>query len=425
MSNRSSFLLGTVVGILSGFILLGTFLNWMAPSLVSAIIQSGIHYIMKDGEQPEEEKTEEVKKDMDWKLLDVKTKAIYSVIEENFLNKIEPEKLQDSIYRGMVNGLEDPYSVYYNKEEYDKFNESTSGTYYGIGVMVQQNPTTSAIKVVKTFKKGSSHKAGVLAEDIIIKVDGKSIEGEDLSKVVTKIKGKEGTFVKITVLRQGKELEFNLKRTKLEVDTVEYELLKRDRKNIGYISVLEFDGVTTGQFREALDDLERQGMEGLVVDLRDNPGGRLDTVVEMLDRMLPKGLLVYTLDKDGEKIEDFSDDKESFKKPVSVLINENSASASEIFAGAMQDYKAGEIVGKKSFGKGIVQSILGLGDGSAVKLTVSKYYTPNGRNIHGTGINPDVEVELDRTKIKDGKLLKEEDSQLKKAIEVVIDKLDK
>lgn len=417
----------SVLLLLLGFILGFTFFLSLFflyyPRLMENTIRHNFSKIVT--EQSVEKGKEEKKYKIDWNTLQLKTEAIYGLLNDRYLEEIDEEKMEDAIYKGIVSSTGDPYSVYYNKEEYKQFNESTSGTYYGIGVVVSQNPETKAIKVVKTFKKGSSYKAGILADDILIKVDGKSIEGEELSKVVTKIKGKEGTFVKVTVLRGKKEIDFDLKRTKLEVETIFHEMMEEKGKKIGYISISEFDEVTLKQFREALDELDKKGMQGLMIDLRDNPGGRLDIVVEMLDRMLPKGLLVYTVDKKGEKIEEFSDDKESFSKPLVVLINENSASASEIFAGAMQDYKKATLVGEKSFGKGIVQSIVGLGDGTAVKYTVSKYFTPNGRSIHGIGIEPDVKEKLDKTKFKDGKYEKEKDSQLEKAKEVLIDKLDK
>lgn len=414
-----SFLFGFVLGIS----LLSLILFLFFPNLVESAFRARLSRVIQEQRVAEEKETGKYK--IDWNTMRLKVEAIYGLLNENYLNEIDEKKLEDAIYKGMVSSTGDPYSVYYNKEEYADFNEATSGTYYGIGVVVSQNPETRAIKVVKTFKKGSGFKAGILADDIIIKVNGKSIEGEELSKVVTHIKGKEGTFVDITILRGEKELSFHLMRTKLEVETISHEMIEKEGKKLGYISISEFDEVTLGQFREALSELDKKGMQGLIIDLRDNPGGRLDIVVKMLDRMLPEGLLVYTIDKKGEKIEEFSDNKESFSKPLVVMINENSASASEIFAGAIRDYNTGTLVGVKSFGKGIVQSILGLGDGTAIKYTVSKYYTPKGKNIHGEGIEPDVKVELDKSQFIDGKYEKEKDSQLKKAESVLLDKLDK
>ena len=362
---------------------------------------------------------------IDWNKVTDKEEEIYNTIDDYYLNGIDNDKMKDGIYKGMVDSLGDPYTVYYNSEEYKQFTSSSSGTYSGIGVAVSQNVTTGAITIVKTFKKGSGEKEGMKPGDVIYKVEGKRIEGLELSKVVSMIKGEEGTFVKVTVLRDGKEIEFNLERKKLEVDTVNYRMEDRSGKKIGYISVSEFDEVTASQFKSAISELSKEGMEGLVIDLRDNPGGLLDVTCEMLDRMIKKGLLVYTVDKYGKRVDEDATDSDSFDKPVAILVNGNSASASEVFSGAMKDYKAATLVGAKTFGKGIVQSIVPFGDGTAMKVTVSKYYTPNGVNIHGTGIEPDVVVELSKDATKNGKYDRKYDNQLDKALDVVVDKLKK
>ena len=362
---------------------------------------------------------------IDWNKVTDKEEEIYNTIDEYYLNGIDNDKMKDGIYKGMVDSLGDPYTVYYNSEEYKQFTSSSSGTYSGIGVAVSQNVTTGAITIVKTFKKGSGEKEGMKPGDVIYKVEGKRIEGLELSKVVSMIKGEEGTFVKVTVLRDGKEIEFNLERKKLEVDTVNYRMEDRSGKKIGYISVSEFDEVTASQFKSAISELSKEGMEGLVIDLRDNPGGLLDVTCEMLDRMIKKGLLVYTVDKYGKRVDEDATDSDSFDKPVAILVNGNSASASEVFSGAMKDYKAATLVGTKTFGKGIVQSIVPFGDGTAMKVTVSKYYTPNGVNIHGTGIEPDVVVELSKDATKNGKYDRKYDNTLTKALDVVVDKLKK
>ena len=362
---------------------------------------------------------------IDWNKVTDKEEEIYNTIDDYYLNGIDNDKMKDGIYKGMVDSLGDPYTVYYNPEEYKQFTSSSSGTYSGIGVAVSQNVTTGAITIVKTFKKGSGEKEGMKPGDVIYKVEGKKIEGLELSKVVSMIKGEEGTFVKVTVLRDGKEIEFNLERKKLEVDTVNYRMEDRSGKKIGYISVSEFDEVTASQFKSAISELNKEGMEGLVIDLRDNPGGLLDVTCEMLDRMIKKGLLVYTVDKYGKRVDEDATDSDSFDKPVAILVNGNSASASEVFSGAMKDYKAATLVGTRTFGKGIVQSIVPFGDGTAMKVTVSKYYTPNGVNIHGTGIEPDVVVELSKDATKNGKYDRKYDNQLNKALDVVVDKLKK
>lgn len=351
-----------------------------------------------------------------------KISLLEEYIDKYFMEEVDKQAYADGIYKGVLSSLKDPYSVYYTKSEYQALKASSSGIYCGIGATVSQNVNSGIITIVKPFAGGPAFESGLLPGDIIYKIEGEEVTGEDLTEVVGRMKGEEDTKVRIEIVREGEPepIEFTLTRKKIEVPTIEYEML--DNK-IGYIAITEFDEVTSTQFRDALTALEGQGMNGLVVDLRNNGGGLLDAVVDMLDRMLPKGMIVSTKDKYGEGDEYKSSDKESFDKPLAVLINGNSASASEVFAGAVQDYKLGTLVGTTSFGKGIVQSVIPLKDGSAIKLTTSKYYTPNGRNIHGTGIDPDVEVELDSELKKKAVIEKDEDNQLQKAIEIVEGKM--
>ena len=428
MRDNKKFFLGIFVGIVvMVFLIAGLF----ELALESRTVRMLLFDTVKEMSTISSEETESEKPGkasgaaIDWNKVTDKEEEIYNTIDDYYLNGIDNDKMKDGIYKGMVDSLGDPYTVYYNSEEYKQFTSSSSGTYSGIGVAVSQNVTTGAITIVKTFKKGSGEKEGMKPGDVIYKVEGKKIEGLELSKVVSMIKGEEGTFVKVTVLRDGKEIEFNLERKKLEVDTVNYRMEERSGKKIGYISVSEFDEVTASQFKNAISELNKEGMEGLVIDLRDNPGGLLDVTCEMLDRMIKKGLLVYTVDKYGKRVDEDATDSDSFDKPVAILVNGNSASASEVFSGAMKDYKAATLVGTKTFGKGIVQSIVPFGDGTAMKVTVSKYYTPNGVNIHGTGIEPDVVVELSKDATKNGKYDRKYDNQLDKALDVVVDKLKK
>ena len=425
MKENKKFFLGVFVGLVvmmiltAGFVKLA-FENRTVRVLVFDIVKR-MSAVADEGVQRNDTTTGPA---INWDEVSKKSEELYNTIDDYYLNEIDNNKLKDGIYKGMVDSLGDQYTVYYNAEEYKQFTTSSSGTYCGIGVAVSQNASTGAITVVKTFKKGSGEKEGMLPGDIIYKVKGKKIEGLELSKVVSQIKGEEGTYVKVTVLRDGKEIEFNLERRKLEIDTVTYRIEEKDGKKIGYIAVSEFDEVTASQFKNAIAELEKEGIKGLVIDLRDNPGGLLDVTCEMLDRMIKKGILVYTVDKNGKRIDEEATDNLSFDKPVAILVNGNSASASEVFSGAMKDYNVATLVGTKTFGKGIVQSIVPFGDGSAMKVTVSRYYTPNGINIHGTGIEPDVEVKLDEKAIKDGKLDRKEDNQLDKALDVIIDKLE-
>lgn len=345
------------------------------------------------------------------------------LIDTYYLEDVDTEDFATGIYKGFISSLKDPYSTYYTKEEYESLMESSSGVYHGIGAVVSQDVKTGVITIVKPYKDGPAYKAGLLPNDIIYKVEGEEVTGEDLTEVVSKIKGKEGTKVNLTIIRDGvaDPMDFTIVRKKINIPTIEYEMLK---DKIGYIQITEFDEITISQFSSAVSDLEKKGMKGLVIDVRDNPGGLLNSVVDILDRLLPKGkLVVYTEDKYGKREEEVTDDSLRFNKPIAVLINGNSASASEIFAGTLQDYKMATIVGTTSFGKGIVQRVIPLTDGTAVKLTISKYFTPNGRNIHGEGIVPDVEVELDEELKQLVTIPKDKDNQLQKAIEILKKKI--
>lgn len=326
-----------------------------------------------------------------------KMEKIEALIEKYYLyaDEIDQQKLEDGIFEGFVSGLEDPYSVYYDEENTTSFNESTSGEYSGIGAVMSQDLNTGIITFASIYKGSPAEEVGIQSEDILYKVMGEEVTGRDLTEVVAEIRGPEGTKVDLTVLRgdNHKEITVTATRRKIEVQTVEYEMKEG---KIGYISIMEFDSVTYDQYKEALDDLESQGMKGMVVDLRNNPGGNLNTVCEMLDLMLPKGIIVYTENKNGEKQVSTSDEEHQFTKPMAVLVNGDSASASEIYAGAIQDYELGDIVGTTTYGKGVVQQIFDLGDGTCLKLTVSEYFTPKGRSINGEGVQPDVEVEYEK-----------------------------
>lgn len=362
------------------------------------------------------------KKDTSYSEIVKKLEVLKKLVDNYYLEKVDQTNLADGIYKGYIASLNDPYSTYYTKDEYKALIESSSGVYCGIGATVSQDAKTGVITIVKPFTTGPAYKAGIKPQDILYTVDGEEVTGVDLSEVVSRMKGVEGTKVKISVIREGEEdpLEFVITRQKIEVPTIEYQMLK---DKIGYITISEFDEITVTQFKQAVDKLEKDGMKGLVVDVRNNPGGLLDAVVKILDRLLPKGLIVYTEDKYGNRDEEKAKDDIKIKVPMAVLINGNSASASEIFAGTIQDYGAGTVVGTTSFGKGIVQKVIPLSDGTAVKLTISKYYTPKGRNIHGTGIKPDVEVELKEELKKEVTIPVEEDNQLQEAIKILKKKM--
>ncbi len=351
---------------------------------------------------------ESVSKDVERKI-----SGLRELIDAKYLGDVDDSELEEGIYKGLVSGLEDPYSVYYDEEETKSMMESNEGEYCGIGAVLTRNMDTGIITLVQIYDDSPAMEAGLEADDILYKVEDKEVTGEDLTEVVSHIKGEKGTEVQLTVLRgdDNKEVTVTAVRNTVQVQTVKHEM-KND--GIGYLAVSEFDLVTYEQYKEALADLENQGMKGLVVDLRNNPGGNLETVCDILDLMLPEGLIVYTEDKEGNRDEKKSDEENQFCLPMVVLMNGNSASASEIYAGAIQDYGTGKIVGTQSYGKGVVQQIFMLKDGTSVKLTIAEYFTPKGRNINGKGISPDVEVEYERNEENP-----DADNQLDKAMEVL------
>lgn len=342
-----------------------------------------------------------------------KISELKTLIDQNYLGDVEEDELEEGIYKGYISGLDDPYSVYYDEEETQALYESTQGEYSGIGAVLSQNMDSGVITLVQIYEDSPAMKAGLQDNDILYKVEDEEVTGQDLTEVVSKIKGEQGTEVNLTVLRgeEAKEVTVTAVRDKIQAQTIQYEMLD---DNIGYIAVSEFDAVTYDQYKAALEDLENQGMNGLIVDLRNNPGGSLSTVCDMVDLMVPEGLVVYTEDKNGKRSEMTSDEEHQFKQPLVVLVNGNSASASEIFSGAIQDYGTGTIVGTQTYGKGVVQQLFDLDDGTCVKLTIAEYFTPKGRSINGKGITPDVEVEYERDENDP-----EADNQLDKAIEVI------
>lgn len=342
-----------------------------------------------------------------------KLSVLKGLIDENYIGDVDEEALEEGIYKGYIQGLEDPYSVYYNEEETKDLYETTEGEYSGIGAVLSQDLESGVITLVQIYEGSPAAKAGLKDNDILTKVGDIEVTGMDLSEVVTYIKGEKGTDVDLTVLRgeDAEEITVTATRDTVEAQTVKYEMLEGQT---GYLSVSEFDSVTYAQYEEVLNELTDQGMTGLIVDLRNNPGGNLNTVCEMLDLVLPKGTIVYTEDKDGKRETATSDDEHQINVPMVVLVNGNSASASEIYAGAIQDYGIGKIVGTQTYGKGVVQQIFDLGDGTSVKLTIAEYFTPNGRSIDGEGITPDVEVEYEADENNP-----EADNQLEKALEVM------
>ncbi len=352
-----------------------------------------------------------------------KIKTVEDVIGKYYYGEeVTGEDLQEGIYKGMVEALNDPYSEYYSKEELEEVMESNQGISYGIGAYISLNQTMDMPMISGVMEESPAQEAGLREGDIIYEVNGESTQGYSLTKVVNMVKGQENTAVLLTIYREGCAdfLEIEAVRGKLiEIETVQSAMLE-DTNGIGYLQIREFDGVTIDQFNEEMAELKASGMKALILDLRSNPGGDLTAVTEVARRILPKGIITYTEDKYGERKEYTCNGEYELQIPMVVLVNEYSASASELLAGAIKDYNKGTILGTTTYGKGIVQRITQLEDGTAVKLTVSSYFTPSGVNIHGTGIEPDIELEYDY------ELAEKEgiDNQVEKAIEILEGKIE-
>jgi carboxyl-terminal processing protease len=332
--------------------------------------------------------------------------------------KIDDNVLVEGAIKGMTSALQDPYTVFMNKKEFDAFNTQTEGTYTGLGIQV--GVKDNKIVVISPFDESPAKKAGILAGDVIEKVNGTDVTGQDLEKAVGMMKGEKGTPVSLTLSREGKgNFDIKVNREKIEMVTVTGEMLEN---NIGYIKISMFDENTAKNFNKKLKELQGKGMKGLVLDLRGNPGGLLNECVDVVSNFLPKGkTIVSTIDKYKNEKKYDSKGGSALNLPMVVLTDEGTASASEIVSGAVRDYKRGTLIGKKTFGKGVVQTILDTGDGTALKVTISKYYTPNGENIHGTGIKPDIDVELPKSVAE--KYERSLDPQFGKALEVIKEKM--
>lgn len=437
--NKNRFWKGVLVGALvtafAGLVIVGIAAG---ISIIGHTVMDGqsMAGIIESSGNPEEEA-------LNLQRIGNKLDLLEQVVDDYFLfeEDVDTEQMEAGIYKGMLAGLEDPYTTYYTAEEYRAMTEETEGVYCGIGVQVSQNLETGIITILRVFPGSPAEEAGLKKGDILYKVGALDVYDQELDTLVSQyIRGEEGTFVDLTVLRDGEEISATVERRMVESVTVEAQLLP---DKTGYVMVTQFDLVTADQFISAVDSLEKQGMERLVIDLRDNPGGVVDACVKMAAYLLPEdqyeGTILSTADKNGKGDRYYCqggkllfegsgsnpeypmDDGHELDMPIAVLINGMSASASEVFAGALRDYGMATLVGTTSFGKGIVQVLLPLDDGSAVKVTIAHYYTPAGHDIHKKGLEPDVEIELelDEDLIGQYDVPLDRDNQVQKAIEVL------
>lgn len=347
-----------------------------------------------------------------------KLSILESVLNEYYVGDVDSYKLQEGIYKGFVSGVGDTYSTYYTQKEYDDFKEETSGIYNGIGIRMYLEPEDNSIVVKEVFESSPAEAAGLMPNDKIIKIAGKSVSGNDFTIVSELVAGEKDTDVAITVFRPSKQkfYDFSVTRENITYPTVYFRMLEDD---LAYIQITKFEELTHEQFKSALDKAEESQAKGVILDLRNNPGGLLRIAKDIVDELIPEGIIVSTKDKNGKSIEYYADNKYT-DIPMVVLINGNSASASEVVSGALKDYGRAKLVGETTYGKGVVQTIIPLSDGSAIKLTTSQYFTPSGICIQGIGIEPDVKASLSIQKLLRGSHLEDaEDDQLQTAIKVL------
>ncbi len=351
-----------------------------------------------------------------------KFKKVKGILKNSFYESVEEDVLLEGAIAGMASSLQDPYTVYLTKEQMDYYLEKSRGSFYGIGVLVTMDKD-GLLTVIETYEDTPAKRAGIMHGDKVTKVDGEDVtQIRDINVIVSMIKGEIGTTVKLTIYRMSENrfVDFEIKRDKIKVVNIESKILEED---IGYIRIIEFDGEIAAYFNEHLDKLIEKGIRGLIIDVRNNPGGSYDQVLEVADRLLPEGVIVSVKDRYGEEIFEKSDKKE-LDMPIVAIINNNSASASEILAGSLKDYNKGTLVGTRTFGKGLVQSLMELDDGSGIKVTIARYFTPSGVCIHGLGIDPHVEVTLDEkyVNVPITQIPKEDDAQLAEALRIIKEK---
>lgn len=339
------------------------------------------------------------------------------IIDEKFLGEIDEENLLTETIKGYINGLDDPYTEYMTKEEMEEFTQDVMGNFTGIGIYLTKDTEKNVIVVLSPIKDSPAYNAGILPGDIITKVDGVSYTGDDLTEASNKIRGEVGTTVKLEILRDDQTLEIEVTRETIKINHVESKVLDN---NIGYIEFTSFDEGCSDEFKEKLEELKSQNIESLIIDIRNNGGGLVEEALEIADFIVEKdSTLLITVDKNGEEEIDKASQDPIIDVPIIVLTNSNTASAAEILAGALKDNGKATIVGKTTYGKGVIQELLTLTDGSGLKITTNEYYTPNRNKINNIGITPDVEVELDEELENQLTIEESQDTQLQKAIELL------
>ena len=338
-------------------------------------------------------------------------------LENKYIGEINDEELIDGALKGYVNALGDPYTTYYTKEEMKEIMEETNGNFVGIGIYMTENIKENVIMVIKPIENSPAEKGGILPGDIITKINDVEYTGDKLEEASNKIRGEEGTKVKLEIYRNGETKEFEITRKKVVISHITTKVLE---DNIGYIAISDFDGDCANEFKTKYKELEKKGITKLIIDIRNNGGGIVDKSLEIANTMIEKGSTLL-ITKDKKNNEDITKATENpiINMPVVVLTNEYSASASEILAGALKDNNKATLVGTKTYGKGIIQELNKLSDGSGLKVTVSEYYTPNHTAINKIGITPNVEVELSDEAKKQLNLEEKDDNQLQKAIEIL------
>lgn len=343
--------------------------------------------------------------------------SIKSIIDKYYLGEVDEQKLTEGAIKGYVEGLDDPYSEYISADEMEEYKTQLLGNYVGIGIYMIENKDYNLIQVLSPIKESPADEAGILPGDLIESIDGVEYTAEEMTTAANKIKGEEGTKVKLVVLRDNKELEFELTRRTVNTNPIEEEVLEN---NIGYLEISSFDQGTANEFKTKFEDLEKSGIKGLIIDLRNNGGGIVSEALQIADYIAEKGsTLLITVDKNNNEKISKSEKKPIINMPVVVLVNENTASASEILAGALKDLNKATIIGTKTYGKGVIQQIMTLTNGAGLKLTIEEYFTPNRNKINKIGIEPDEVVELPES-VKNVLLLeRKDDTQLDRAIEIL------